>query len=729
MATLLLGALGTVLGGPFGGALGALAGRQIDSQIIGSGSREGPRLKDLAITTSSYGTAIPRHYGRMRAAGTIIWATDLVENRETSGGGKGKPKTTSYSYSLSLAVALSSRPILDVRRIWADGNLLRGEAGDLKVGGTFRIHTGRGGQAADPVIAAAEGTRCPAFRNCAYIVFEDLELAEFGNRIPALTFEILADEGTLTLDPFLQPLNIRQTANVPLTDLQGFSHESGAVANTLAAIDALYPIMGDAGGDGLTLLSGLAIEGEHPILPAPITAPEEGEFGPATGRSHDRSVNNRYTPDSLRYYDVARDFQPGIQRADGRARTGSTQMIEFPGALAANDARSLANAAALRAGFVRERLLWRCAELDPAIAPGRLVRAPGITGLWRIDGWEWRDKGIELELARIPSHQLNSPSGDAGAPANAHDEPVGATWLRAFELPWDGSASGDDTALFVSAGSRGGVWNGAALYRVNSGELEWLSATGRTRSTAGTLVGALGPSESVLLDQNATIEVDLFDPAMQLASTSMAGIAGGANRVIINGEVVQFVHAAQLDQTRWRLGGLLRGRGGTELAAQEGHNAGSPITLIDDNLIVLDRSRTDGNHTAVVAAIGRGDDAPVFAPLENAGLTRKPLSPVHPVCSVKSDGSWELCWQRRARGAWGWPDEVDAPLVEQSERYRIGIGPVLAPVASWESATNALTIDCALLVSLAASFPGATIWVRQIGSHAQSDSLRLTNLP
>lgn len=111
MATLLFTALGTLLGGPLGGALGALAGRQIDSLIVGSPVREGPRLKELAVTTSSYGMAIARHYGRMRVPGSIIWSTDLVEHRAEDGGGKGQPTVVTYNYSVSFAVALSSRPV------------------------------------------------------------------------------------------------------------------------------------------------------------------------------------------------------------------------------------------------------------------------------------------------------------------------------------------------------------------------------------------------------------------------------------------------------------------------------------------------------------------------------------------------------------------------------------------------------------------------------------------
>ena len=112
MATLVLTAVGSAIGGPIGGAIGSIIGQQVDQNILfRPRGREGPRLQELAIQTSSYGTQIPRIFGRMRVAGTVIWATDLKESRSREGGGKGRPSTTIYSYSASFAVALSSRRI------------------------------------------------------------------------------------------------------------------------------------------------------------------------------------------------------------------------------------------------------------------------------------------------------------------------------------------------------------------------------------------------------------------------------------------------------------------------------------------------------------------------------------------------------------------------------------------------------------------------------------------
>src|SRR3546814_1482628 len=66
-------------------------------------------LADLKVQASTYGQQIPQLFGAMRVAGSVIWATDLIERRSKRGGGKGRPSTTEYSYAVSLAVALSSR--------------------------------------------------------------------------------------------------------------------------------------------------------------------------------------------------------------------------------------------------------------------------------------------------------------------------------------------------------------------------------------------------------------------------------------------------------------------------------------------------------------------------------------------------------------------------------------------------------------------------------------------
>jgi len=207
MASLVLGAVGSALGAGFGGTIlglsgaaiggmiGSSIGSVIDSALVASlspGQRiEGARLDSLRITSATEGTVVPRLFGRMRLGGNIIWATDFSEevNTTSSGGKGGGPKvtTTEYIYSASFAVGLTEGTITGIGRIWADGKPM-----DMS-GVIWRWYPGSEVQTADPFIAARMGaTSTPAYRGLAYVVFENLALTAFGNRIPQLSFEIFA---------------------------------------------------------------------------------------------------------------------------------------------------------------------------------------------------------------------------------------------------------------------------------------------------------------------------------------------------------------------------------------------------------------------------------------------------------------------------------------------------------------------------------------------------------
>jgi hypothetical protein len=728
MATLNFTAIGTAIGGPLGGAIGGLLGSQIDRAIVGGGRREGPRLKELGVSTSSYGSPIPRHHGRIRTPGSIVWSTDLVERKEIGGGGKGRPSVTSYSYSVSFAVALSSRPIADLGRIWADGNLLRGAAGDLKAGGELRLYTGHGDQPLDPLIASAE-PMCPAFRGLAYCVFESLELADFGNRIPALTFEVIADDEPVTMDALVEPLPQPVTIARPLNRLQGFSYEGGPLSQALATLDQLYPLACDAGGESLTIGAADDLTAALSMLPEPAAAAQDGEsFATATGEARRRQAEASEVPDALRYYDIARDYQPGMQRADGRARPGRSRVMEFPGALEAADARSLTNAAAARAGWARDTVAWRMAELDPDIAPGKIVRLPGRDGVWLVDAWEWRDNGIELELRRLPHGSARQPAADPGAVLSPPDLPAAPTALVAYELPWDGTGSAETRLPYAAVSSASAGWRGAALYLEQGTALVPIGPSGRRRSVIGTTATALPPSGGSLVDRRTSFEVTLISADFALDSTDLGGFASGANVALVGGEVLQFLDAELVGDARWRLTGLLRGRGGTEAASLQGVPAGAAFVLLDDAPIALDPAKVGEGESITIAALGLADPEPVYAPLQNAGIARRPLTPVHGRAMMRVGGGLRLEWCRRSRGSWLWLDGVDAPLNEEAEAYAVGIGDVDAPDLRWQTTAPLLELDAASWSSIRSAHAGKPVWVRQIGTAAASLPLLLMTI-
>ena len=205
MATLVLQyagqALGGMIAGPVGAvigrAAGAIAGNMVDQSLLGALAKparvEGPRLDDLQVQASREGAFIPRAYGRVRLSGQIIWATRFEEEITTTTkktGGKGgagarKTRVTEYNYYANFAVGLCEGEIGRIGRIWADGKPLDQSAL------TLRVYTGSSGQMPDSLISAKEGAdAAPAYRGLAYVVFERLPLAAYGNRIPQLAFEI-----------------------------------------------------------------------------------------------------------------------------------------------------------------------------------------------------------------------------------------------------------------------------------------------------------------------------------------------------------------------------------------------------------------------------------------------------------------------------------------------------------------------------------------------------------
>jgi hypothetical protein len=226
MATLVLSAAGAALGSSLGGSVlglsmtavgrfaGATLGRAIDQRVLGGGARsiETGRLDRLRLSTAGEGQPIPQIYGRMRVGGHIIWATQFKEHVSKSGGGKGlsaQPTIREYSYSVSLAVALCEGEITSVNRIWTDGAEV--SVFDLNM----VVYPGSRDQMPDPKMEAVEGVGAvPAYRGTAYVVFEDLDLERFGNRVPQFSFEVTRP---VQDDPEDVPFNIRAVAMIPGT--------------------------------------------------------------------------------------------------------------------------------------------------------------------------------------------------------------------------------------------------------------------------------------------------------------------------------------------------------------------------------------------------------------------------------------------------------------------------------------------------------------------------------
>ena len=218
-----------VIGPMYGAQIGFALGTVAAALLFPSGEEtQGPRLGDLRVADASYGVPIPHVYGTGRVAGNMIWTSGIQEesteeDMSMSGGG---PTTTSYRYYSSFAMGLCAGPLAAVRKIWLDtklvydvsaGNLgvVQQRIGDLdprglldegeledrrdeitaeleQVQSAMTIYLGTDTQLPDPVLEAHEGVgEVPAHRGMAYLVFQDLPLDAYGNRIPSVSAEVL----------------------------------------------------------------------------------------------------------------------------------------------------------------------------------------------------------------------------------------------------------------------------------------------------------------------------------------------------------------------------------------------------------------------------------------------------------------------------------------------------------------------------------------------------------
>jgi hypothetical protein len=197
MAQLALGAAGAWIGSLFGmPMIGWAIGSTIGGILFGP-KQEGPRLSDLKVQGSQYGGMIPVLFGYFRVAGMIRWSTDLKEHAHKSSGKGGGP--TNYTYSCSFAIRLNDTeatgPILGIRKIWADKRLIYDttQTTNALAQLPITIYLGTEDQLPDPTIESVLGVgNVPAYRGTAYVVFTDLDLTDYFNRIPQFEFEVHA---------------------------------------------------------------------------------------------------------------------------------------------------------------------------------------------------------------------------------------------------------------------------------------------------------------------------------------------------------------------------------------------------------------------------------------------------------------------------------------------------------------------------------------------------------
>ena len=424
----------------------------------------------------------------------------------------------------------------------------------------MRLHRGLAGQAPDPLIAAAEGAgRTPGYRSLAYVVFENLALADFGNRLPNLSFEVIADEDSTGRD-WLADLVRTADASVGVlgpAGAIGFVAEEGRWREN-AEVLALWLDAPVAFPDGRLKLGGPPRVVEIPASDVGATA-DPAEEVPSPERT--LAVERRPAAWSAGHFDPARDYQRGVQ-TEWRPRPGRDMSLEAPVVASAAQARSVAARLLRRAEAAAETLELRLPFRWLWLAVGDVLRVEGIPGRWRIVRQRVEHGTVLVTCAALPPGGAAAPA--AADPGRALPAPlvvVPPTELVLLEPahdPWDAEAP---PALFVAAAGRPG-WTGAEVGVAPAGDPE-VRPLGRLPAGrwAGRLLEALPPGPSTLWDEGNAILVETDGENDGPESRPARSVLAGANMLAVGAELLQFRTSEHLGGRLFRLSGLLRARG------------------------------------------------------------------------------------------------------------------------------------------------------------------------
>jgi hypothetical protein len=215
MAVLALVAVGAGVGFTTAGVIGAVVGAGIGFLASKALQKKGgsSSLDDLKAAKVSYGAVIPYAEGHPRLGGFVAYQSDRRKSESSSssgggsGGGGGEVTTTSYAvdamWVLTENIAGSLRKVFDNGElVWTMGD----DADDASVANVsekwdrITFYSGAADQLPDPTYEAQVGvTRALAYRTRSSVFIENLQLGT-GGQLPNLTFEIVVEDGGLTVD-------------------------------------------------------------------------------------------------------------------------------------------------------------------------------------------------------------------------------------------------------------------------------------------------------------------------------------------------------------------------------------------------------------------------------------------------------------------------------------------------------------------------------------------------
>ena len=692
-------------------------------------NQQGPRLSDLSAPKSSYGAGIPRCYGSVRVAGNLIWSRNIRETVTPGegggkGGGGGGGTSTTYSYYGTFAVLLCEGPIIGVKRIWLNSKLVYNIDDDtdldtylksMEFENKMRIYIGSSSQIQDSLIAATEGDNTPAYRWRSYIVFDDIPLEEWGNRLPAVSCEVVKDgffstktEYKIVEGPFGIPITItinRKILNSSPTSVGAIAQDicgrlgiSSTLIDTTEVTDiqvwGYWTNNNISGRDALAQLQKVfffdVIESGGKLkfikqirttspMPIPLLDLAAHEYGQNRGddfnvvRTQDTEIIEEVT---VTYLDLAFAYQQSSQTAKRQISINKNKNdLKFDIVLDASTALAVAQKTLYLAWAQRQTFTFTLPIKYCILEPGDIISIPffGNNPLTLYILEINIGANLLLEFKCVPYEpSILALSAVATAPSISLSIPAASnTNLTLLDINLIKDAD-TEFGIYVAA-SGNSAWRNANLFvsRNNGNSYEYTKPL-LTKTIIGTCVNTLGVASEFTRDLGNSINVII--ESGQLESIGEIDFMNGRNSVLVGDEIIYFKNATLTGSNQYTLTELLRGRRGTEWAISS-HVINERFIFLSGYLERIEGQILDLNsqrlYKAPISTQGLPDVAAV--PFTSTGRSLKPYAPCHIKGVRDSSNNLAITWIRRTRKGGLLVDYKDVDLAELSEAYEIDI--------------------------------------------------------
>lgn len=664
---------------------------------------DGPRLKDLEASGGEYGVSMPRAFGdAVRSPGIFIAMDDIKETKHKVKDGSALfglvglllPNPKYYTYSVTLAQMLLDRlgddPIEGVDMAWAngklifnvaesavvsesygsDGKLIRRKYGKNKYFKSLTLYAGHDEQGVDPVLAATV-SEDGSYPFIAYVVIEDLQLADFGNGPPTIDYLVRVKAGQ-TLAEFAEVVcatgGIVHDRNMSSTALTAH-HLRGYVINGQSTCwDAIKPLLPVFGVDAAEVGGQIRFYRRSQSMRSTISLDAMG--GHAFGDEPPEKIRFKRNFDqglpkatSINFIDPARDYGKNTataERSEGDAK--SNIEVTLPVVMTPDEAASAAALMHWDAWLGRTEAKFTLTDRWLPLAAGLAYGVPTGNDIvpYRITMRRRGDNGL-IEVEAVSDEAVTYSArveGSSGAPPDRPTTLLPDTTMVLMDMPIL-SDEHDDYGFYIVLGDGGPDWQWATIEASSDGITYSPLGASDDSAVTGEISGIVpaGPTDGLddTLDEATVVTVVLAHDGLSLDPATDGELDTGANLCFIGlggaGEYLQFKTVSKIAPRIWELSGLRRGRRGTDHAIG-GHGANEQFALLTGDGIF--RAMTslaqwgDAYQLRAVSLNQDADDAEVY-PFANSGEGKRPFSPIELTDSWDVDFNLSATFVHRAR--------------------------------------------------------------------------------